>query len=158
MSAKDPVHSVTDAATPSIVNRKYAVSFNLVQGDANDDDVVDILDFGAFVSARGGNKARNAASNYNADTVINNGDFSFISLNFFSAGESCSSGYEAPRARTRVSVKDLRRAGLGELAVADFNRDGWVDTTDIQLYVQGGGSGAPSGGAGAPSGSGDVAW
>jgi len=158
MSAKDPVHSVTDAATPSIVNRKYAVSFNLVQGDANDDDVVDILDFGAFVSARGGNKARNAASNYNADTVINNGDFSFISLNFFSAGDSCSSGYEAPRARTRVSVKDLRRAGLGELAVADFNRDGWVDTTDIQVYMQTGVNGAPSGGAGAPSGSGDVAW
>jgi hypothetical protein len=26
--------------------------------------------------------------------------------------------------------------GLGELAVADFNRDGWVDTTDVSIFMK----------------------
>jgi hypothetical protein len=26
---------------------------------------------------------------------------------------------------------------MGELAQADFNRDGWVDLRDIQIYMQG---------------------
>jgi hypothetical protein len=36
-----------------------------------------------------------------------------------------------------VSVKELRRQGLGHLAAADLNRDGWVDLRDMQLYMQG---------------------
>jgi len=36
-----------------------------------------------------------------------------------------------------VSVKDLRRAGRGDLAVADLNGDGWVDATDMAMAMQG---------------------
>ena len=36
-------------------------------------------------------------------------------------------------------MKDLRRAGYGHLAVADLNRDGWVDLRDMQMYMQGAG-------------------
>jgi hypothetical protein len=51
-----------------------------------------------------------------------------------------------------VSVKELKRSGNGHLAVADLNRDGWVDLRDIQMYMQGGGAGAatPEVPAGAP--------
>jgi hypothetical protein len=35
-----------------------------------------------------------------------------------------------------VSVKDLRRQGLGHLAAADLNGDGWVDLRDIEQYVR----------------------
>jgi hypothetical protein len=78
-----------------------------------------------------------------------------VSLNFMQAGESCASGLDgdAPaQPRTRVRVKDLRRAGLGDLAAADLNGDGWVDTRDLQLYMQGGGAGTatPEVPAGAP--------
>jgi hypothetical protein len=37
-----------------------------------------------------------------------------------------------------VSVKELRRTGRGNLAVADINHDGWVDTADMQLLLEGG--------------------
>ena len=79
------------------------------------------------------------------DSFVNNGDVSFISTAFFSAGETCTPGVDAPRApRERVSVKELRRSGLGELGAADLNRDGWVDLRDIQMFMQGGGAlGAP---------------
>jgi hypothetical protein len=36
-----------------------------------------------------------------------------------------------------LPVKELRRAGLGAMAEADINNDGWVDTRDIALAMQG---------------------
>ena len=41
-----------------------------------------------------------------------------------------------------MSVKELRRRGLGHLAESDMNRDGWIDLRDMQLYLQGAGPAA----------------
>jgi hypothetical protein len=38
--------------------------------------------------------------------------------------------------RDRVSVRELRRRGLGDLIAADINGDGWVDVQDIQMAMQ----------------------
>jgi len=119
---------------------RYAASASLRQGDNNDDDMVDIFDYAIFVSARGVGKATNAVSNFNGDTVIGNADFTYIALNCFASGETCTPGAVAPQPRDRVSVKELKRSGNGHLAVADLNRDGWVDLRDIQMYMQGGGN------------------
>jgi hypothetical protein len=73
VTAKDPVHSVTDAASTTVVARQYAVSFTLRQGDATNDDVVDIFDYATFVTSRGIGKAPDAQSNYTGDTVISGG-------------------------------------------------------------------------------------
>lgn len=140
MTAKDPVHSVTDAAAPTIVSRKYSATFAMRQGDSNDDDVIDVLDFGIFIANRGAGKADDAVSNFNADGVVGNGDFSFVSLNFLRSGESCTPGVDAPQPLTRVSVKALRRAGLSQLVAADLNGDGWLDVADIAAFAQGGGA------------------
>ncbi len=136
LSAKDPTHSITDTAAASVSGVRYAVSFALLQGDSNADDVVDIIDFGVFVGARGSGKALDAISNFNSDTVVNNGDFAYLSINFFEVGESCS-GFTSGTPQARIRVKDLRRSGRGDLAIADINGDGWVDTADIALYMQG---------------------
>jgi hypothetical protein len=37
----------------------------------------------------------------------------------------------------RIAVRQLRRMGLGSQAIADINNDGWVDSTDIALLMQG---------------------
>jgi hypothetical protein len=34
--------------------------------------------------------------------------------------------------------------GRGDLAAADLNRDGWVDTRDMQMALQGGGGSSPA--------------
>ncbi|MFZ9916366.1 MAG: hypothetical protein ACO3IB_13685, partial [Phycisphaerales bacterium] len=44
--------------------------------------------------------------------------------------------YDGGAPRSRVSVKELRRMGLGHLASADLNRDGWLDTNDVAYYMQ----------------------
>ena len=140
MTAKDPVHSVTDAVAPTIASRKYSATFAMKQGDSNDDDVIDVLDFGIFIANRGAGKAADALSNFDADGVVGNGDFSFVSLNFLRSGESCTPGVDAPQPLTRVSVKALRRAGLSQLVAADLNGDGWLDVADIAAFAQGGGA------------------
>lgn len=133
--AKSRDHSLSATAAASVSGTRYAASFSLLQGDSNDDNVIDVLDFGLFVGDIGGPVDTNAISNFNADPVVNNADFSFISLNFFESGATCGAANGATP-RHRVSVKELRRSGLGHLAVADLNRDGWVDLRDMTYYSE----------------------
>mgnify|MGYP003903448349 CR=1 FL=1 len=83
--------------------------------------------------------------------MVNNADFAFIGTNFFRTGETCGNLADGRQPVARVSVKDLRRQGLGHLAAADMNGDGWVDTRDIQLFMHGAGI-APSDASGAIGG------
>ncbi len=139
ISAKDNVHSLSavDFSVDTVGNH-YETSFTLIEGDSNDDNRIDVLDFSIFVGDRGDGVATNARSNFNADTLINNADFSCISINFFKRGDTCVAGADADAPLSRVSVKELRRQGLGNLAAADMNGDGWVDLRDMQIYLQGG--------------------
>ena len=75
---------------------RYQAAFSLQQGDSNDDDVVDIVDFGIFVAARGAGKALDAASNFNSDTVIGTADFSYLGINFFDVVLSGQASAEPP--------------------------------------------------------------
>ena len=136
--AKDILHSVSNAASTSVVGVRYAASVVLTQGDSNDDDLIDILDFGSFLGDRGADPTRRGRSNFNSDLAVSNGDFSFISLRFLLTGDTCGA-FDAPgQPLSRISVRELRRRGLGNMTKADFNRDGWVDTTDMTIYMQGG--------------------
>ena len=139
VAVKNTTHSLTDSVTTSVLSKRYKATAALLQGDSNDDDVVDITDFAIFVTSRGAGKAVDATSNFNGDTVINTVDFTYIGVNFLKSGESCGS-FDGPQPRERVSVRELRRTGQGELIAADLNGDGWVDLADIQLYMQ---QGAP---------------
>ena len=136
--AKDILHSVSNAASASVVGVRYAASVVLTRGDSNDDDLIDILDFGNFLGDRGADLTRRGRSNFNSDLAVNNGDFSFISLRFLLTGDTCGA-FDAPgQPLSRISVRELRRRGLGNMTKADFNQDGWVETTDMTIYMQGG--------------------
>jgi len=121
------------------VGTKWVASSTLVltAGDSNDDNFVDILDFGNFISDRGAGKGANSRSNYDRNGFVNNGDFGFIALNFLHTGSACAGGFTGGAPVERVKVKDLRRAGLGYMAEADINSDGWVDASDMALAMQG---------------------
>ena len=133
---KDTQHSLSKSAAASVAGVRYSAASVLKQGDSNNDDLVDILDFGLFVGDFGPDATQRGVSNFNADAVVNNGDFGFISANFATRGDSCGA-FTPGQPITRITVKELRRRGMGELAQADFNRDGWVDLRDIQIYMQG---------------------
>ncbi|MCE2883214.1 MAG: HYR domain-containing protein, partial [Planctomycetaceae bacterium] len=133
---KDAAHSLTRSVAATVSGSRYEAAASLVQGDSNDDDFIDVLDFGAFVGDIGLDTTRSARSNFNADLAVNTGDFAFIGIGFLSAGESCGGLVEgAPR--ERISVRELRRRGLGELIRADLDGDGWLDGRDIALFLQG---------------------
>jgi HYR domain/Cohesin domain len=136
MTSKDGAHSLSDAAAASVSGVKYSASFVMKQGDSNDDNFVDILDFGIYVGDFGAANPGDV-SNFNDDSAVNNGDFSYIALNFAQSGEVCGA-FNGGAPRTAVSVRELRRAGLGHLASADLNADGILDSGDIAYYMQNG--------------------
>ena len=145
VAAKDPTHSVTGVSPSSVAGVRWTSAHTLHQGDSDGDDLVDIVDYGLwltdFNTLQGAQVARDARSNFNGDLVVTTADFGYVAVNFFRVGESCAPGAEAPRVpRDRVRVKELRRRGLGDVVSADLNRDGWVDMRDIQMHMQGGGS------------------
>ncbi|MFZ9880271.1 MAG: MopE-related protein [Phycisphaerales bacterium] len=132
---KDVAHSLTRSVAATVSNSRYQAEAALVQGDSNDDDFIDVLDFGAFVGDIGLDATRSARSNFNADLAVNTGDFAFIGIGFLAAGDSCG-GLVEGTPRERVSVRELRRRGLGELVRADIDGDGWLDGRDIALFLQ----------------------
>lgn len=136
ITAKDAGHSLSNTGVSSVVGVEYAASIALDQGDSNDDNLVDILDFGIYVGKFGAAVA-GGSSNFNDDLAVNAGDFSFLSVNFAETGIVCGA-FTGGAPRTAVSVKELRRSGMGELAGADFNRDGMLDVNDIAYYMQNG--------------------
>jgi hypothetical protein len=174
---RDPLHTLrramsvgSDATAGSHGGREYNSRFTvdgsssteyLYVGNGNGDTVIDILDFSTFVAQRGTSLAVNTTAStsgphtdFNASGVVNNADLSYLAVNFFKVDETCGGSYNGTAPRDRVSVKDLRRAGLGHQAIADINGDGWVDTTDLALMLQGQGPAVPQN----PTNGGNVAW
>jgi hypothetical protein len=152
-SIKDVAHSLRKTAAGfGTSGVKWTVDFGtLKQGDSNNDDLVDIRDFGQFVGDYGAGKLAAARSNYNGDTSVDTADYTFISANFFQVGAACGSAWhDTPR--SSISVKDLRRMGMGDLAAADINRDGRVDQADIVAFLRGARAGEATRDAGAARG------
>jgi hypothetical protein len=103
----------------------------LVLGDIIADEVVDVLDWGAYV-------VLNPNADLNSDGVINSTDGNIILANFGVRGDTaCGSAFtDAPQPIVAISVQELARMGLPELAAADLNRDGVLDEVDIEIHQQ----------------------
>jgi hypothetical protein len=115
--------SVSDAGV------NWSATGALVSGDLINDEVIDVLDWGAYV-------VRNANADLNGDGVINTTDGDLILANFGLRGDSVCGGSftDPPAPRTEISVSDLVTMGLPELAGADLNGDGWVDGRDMDMF------------------------
>ena len=115
--------SVSDAGV------NWSATGALISGDLINDEVIDVLDWGAYV-------VRNANADLNGDGVINTTDGDLILANFGLRGDSVCGGSftEPPAPRTEISVSDLVAMGLPELAGADLNGDGWVDGRDMDMF------------------------
>jgi len=164
VQARDRQHSLRSTHFPLTCDgQHYSVTFKgdpffggnwLVQGNLNRDALIDILDFGTFLGQFNQNshppKNKSCDDNgglgflhadFNGDGVVNVEDYTFIQINFLANDKSdcCHPGSAGADevGRTEISVKDLREMGLPELAIADLNNDGLVNTDDMAAFVQG---------------------
>ena len=143
VSAKGTTHTVTDTAATSLVGTRYSADFSLRQGDSNDDDLIDILDFAIYIGDFG-LAGPSDVSNFNADFVVGTVDFTFISIGFLQTGEVCGGSFNAGVPRKGITVRELRRMGLGHLAVADLDANGVVNQADMMRHLAGQGMAEPT--------------
>jgi hypothetical protein len=110
-------------------------------------DVIDILDYGTFVSQYGAHYASTDTlcpyvgpnADINGDGAVTLDDYAFVSMNFLTSSKNCCCGPQAAsvNAVTEISVAQLRAMGLGDLAVADLNGDGLLNLADMAAFDQG---------------------
>jgi len=132
------------------------VGHRLVGGNLNDDEFVDILDFGTWAGQFGlmfgtGDTTCSTVgphSDISGDGEVEAfGDFSYITKAFlmFREANCCglanvmagpndpAGGRGRARPVTRISVQDLHARGMSAAVAGDINYDGWVDMNDVML-------------------------
>ena len=118
--------SVTDGGTA------WNVVVTLLSGDIINDELVDVLDWGAYV-------VRNPNADLNMDGSTNASDGNIIIANFGAQGDTaCGSSFTGPQEPLMaISVSDLVSRGLVDLVAADLNNDGWLDMEDVRMGTRG---------------------
>lgn len=132
----------------------------LIGGNLNDmyDQWIDVLDFGIFISEwnsdYGSGDTPCGTLPYHADVTgdgqVTTADFTYIQTHYLSQHEAdCYGGWASPLYQgdgfqstsagpvRRISLNELSNIGMGDLATADLNGDGWLDENDIVLFIEG---------------------
>jgi len=161
ITARDRLHTLRRTDNDGdfqIVGTRFATDFtsaggsddSLLGGNFNDDEFIEILDFGIFVGqfslSIGANTtcatlAPHADASGNGSVGVS--DFTFIQTQFLFARESdcCGNfvfGGQPPRpAIVDISNDELSKMGMGNLRVADLNHDGRLNTDDVVAFLNG---------------------
>lgn len=152
-TATDPKHTLRRPSTVSISGNSFVTNFTngttdtrLISGNVNNDEFIDILDFGGYIGQFGsaisasticGTVGLNADFSGNGNVGLE--DFSFIQFGFLSTRELDPCGNALQRGPvTDVSVADLLAAGLTRYVVADRNMDWRVNAADVSIVLTNG--------------------
>jgi hypothetical protein len=160
ITARDRLHSLrrTDEAF-GMVGTQYVADFTadpdtggdwLIAGNLNGDEYIDILDFGVFSANFGDAFPVDTDCNtlpphadITGDGTVTTAEFTFIQLNFLKTDEAdCCTLGPGPGGSgdgpvTSITVQELIRRGLGDLAVGDLNEDGVLDEADMAAFMDG---------------------
>ncbi|MGB2987218.1 MAG: hypothetical protein WBE26_15215, partial [Phycisphaerae bacterium] len=158
VTARDPLHTLRSVAGLEIVDRRYVVTFEgdpffggnwLVGGNLNGDHVIDILDFGTYLSQYGltvdadtpcGTEGPHA--DLDGDGEVNEDDMWFVETNLGQHDkDSCCPGGVSTALTppiVEISVRDLELMGLDHLDCADLNGDGLLNQDDVAVFSRGG--------------------
>jgi hypothetical protein len=120
--------SLRRVATTSDAGLIWSSTATLVAGDLIDDEVIDVLDWGAYIVG-------NPNADLDGNSVINAVDGNIIIANFGLRGETgCGTSFMGtPDPISAISVAELVNRGLTDLIGADLNNDGWLDMEDVRL-------------------------
>ena len=120
--------SLRRVATMSDAGLIWSSTATLVAGDLIDDEVIDVLDWGAYIVG-------NPNADLDGNGVINAVDGNIIITNFGLRGETgCGTSFMGPPDPiSAISVAELVERGLTDLIGADLNNDGWLDMEDVRM-------------------------
>lgn len=150
-TATDPKHTLRRTSTVSVSGNSFVTNFigasGLTGGNVNNDEFIDILDFGGYIGQFGptniGVSTLCGASGLHADFSGNGTvgleDFTFISFSFLASRDLDPCGGLLQRGPvTDVSVADLLAAGLTTYVAADRNMDWRVNAADVSIVLTSG--------------------
>jgi|GEM_PF-4470441 len=167
LRVRDGLHSLwrMDSDDFAVVGLLYDADLTDATGGGGDDDsliggnlfddvppyappqFIDIMDYTVFVNDWAtdygtGNTTCATVwphADITSDGLVDSADFTFIQTYFLYEDESLCCGMigggGGPRAS--ISVLELHERGLGHLAPADLNNDGWIDEADIGEFLNG---------------------
>jgi hypothetical protein len=145
----DDLHSLVSQADVRIFGRNYqlvaAGTSALRNGDVNDDNTINVVDWGVVVVRIGQLASVNtdcATQPFHADFdgsgSVTDVDGDFVLDQFLANGASaCGSAPIITAPVSRITVAELTAIAGADASVADRNRDGWVDQRDIDLWKAG---------------------
>jgi hypothetical protein len=169
ITAQDQLHSLRSCAIPNCIGGQLQARFKgdpsanpagnwLIMGNLDawkkanplEDpslDVIDILDFGKFVSQfqvcyedRPYGCHEGPHADIDGDGCVTMDDYQFILRNFMVSSKDCCCGPSAadsPPALTEVTVDELRQMGEDDLIAADLNGDGVLNADDMGAFMNG---------------------
>ena len=131
-TVEDPASTLRRQASVTDAGTNWSVNVTLLSGDIINDELVDVLDWGAYV-------VRNPNADLNMDNSTNATDGNMIIANFGRIGDAaCGSSFTGSHEPIMaISVRDLVSQGLVELVGADLNNDGWLDMEDVRMGTRG---------------------
>ena len=153
VKARDPKHSLWSVADMQVEDDRWVARFMgdplmggnwLVNGNLDGSRVIDILDLGVvysqFAMPMNPNTDCGWEGNHadiNGDGIVDTLDEAIVLSNWLATDkegccpEESTIAAAVELAITEISVKELRRRGLGHLSVADLNNDGLVNLEDV---------------------------
>jgi hypothetical protein len=146
ISAKDTLHTLTKTL-PAAGGPSYTASFTganaLKGGDAGNDDLVDILDFGMFAMQWDRNLGANTPcgtppphTDFSGNGHVGTSDYTFIQVNFLMVGDDEPGAYGPRRiGKTRATVQEMLDAGIKVAREFDLDNDGWVTVDEIARWL-----------------------
>jgi hypothetical protein len=145
----DDLHSLVSQTDVVIVGTNYSLSATgasaLVNGDLNDDNTINVIDWGIVVVRIGSAAAVNTdcsttgfQPDFDGSGTVTDVDGQFVLSSFLANGDSfCGSAGILAANISKISVADLSKIMGENAAAADINRDGVVDLRDMRLWNSG---------------------
>ncbi|MFQ5589537.1 MAG: hypothetical protein ACE5HE_00095 [Phycisphaerae bacterium] len=157
VTAWDPVHTLRSAAGLEISGSSFVAGFGddplfggnwLIGGNLDGSRAIDVIDIGIWYVQNGTVVDPNTTCDFaalhadiNGDGIVDALDRVFIDQNWLTAEtDTCCADTSDPAQVTpvtEISIRDLKRMGLGDLSDADINRDGLLNLADVALIRQG---------------------
>jgi uncharacterized delta-60 repeat protein len=146
VAVKDPLHTVRKLAPVShLGGSSYQASVALFGGDANDDNVIDIVDFAIFAAQFGqewGTPDTPIGTalphcDFSADGKAATADYTFFVANFLFIGDGPPGGFlhRSPNPKKAETVRRLLRDGILSAPKMDLDRDGWVTFDELTRFL-----------------------